>query len=106
MIGYGELFKIFVIIVVIFIVALMGIYLFRKARDALTNEDRRDKEYHRRYKELEKARKHEKSMVDRKNVMNLSNKVIDKTSEGLKELNNKNGAFAQVGNKLIDKMNE
>ena len=86
MIGYGELFKIFVIIVVIFLVILMGIYLFRKARDALTLEDRRDKEYRRREKELERKRKHKKSMQDRQNMKELAQQGLKSFDNGVQTI--------------------
>ena len=77
MIGYGDLFKIFVIIFVIFIVALMFIFVFRKARDAMTSEDRRDKEYRRRAREEKERRRYERSLKDRENMM----KVVDRTAQ-------------------------
>ena len=43
MISYGDLFKIFVIIIVIFLTLLMLIYLGRQIRDTITKEDVRDK---------------------------------------------------------------
>jgi hypothetical protein len=61
----------------------MGIYLFRKARDALTNEDRRDKEYRRRARERKDERSYNKSMKDRENALNVFNRTADSFDNGM-----------------------
>jgi len=96
MISYGDLFKIFVIIVVIFLVLLMIIYVFRKARDALTNEDRRDKEYRRRKREIQEQRKFDKSMKDRENLMNVTGKVVNSFDHAVDSVGKE--AVGMIGN--------
>ena len=105
MIGYGELFKIFVIIVVVFVVVLMGIYLFRKIRDALTNEDRRDKEYRRKMRELERTRKYNSKMKSKKNRVHLIDKGFNTFGETVKTFNDKDGVVGQLVNKFASDNN-
>ena len=106
MISYGELFKIFVIIVVIFVVALMGIYLFRKARDAFTSEDLNDKEYRRRVKEKKEQRRHDTKMKLMDNTKEFAIDSTGKMVEATKALNSKDGALAQVAVKAVDSVNK
>ena len=73
MIGFGELFKIFVIIIVIFLTLLMLIYICKKARGVFTNEYTKRQEYAR----TEQTRKHERSLKDRENAMKVFNRTAD-----------------------------
>ena len=106
MIGYGDLFKLFVIIIVIFLVALMGIYLFRKARDAFTNEDIRDKDYNRKHKEEKEKRSHDTKMKVMDNAKEVFIDSTGKIVKGTRILNSKDGALAQVAVKAVDSVNK
>jgi len=78
MISYGDLFKIFVIIIVIFLTLLMLIYLGRRIRDTITKEDIKDK-----------IRKDKNRSETKKHLAKLSSKVVDATE--------------RIGTKAIDK---
>lgn len=82
MIGFGELFKIFIIIIVVFLTLLMFIYICKKARGVFTDEYTKTQDY----KRTEKTRKHERSMEDRKNLMHAYDRTaqsFDNTVDGV-----------------------
>lgn len=70
MISYGDLFKIFVIIIVIFLTLLMLIYLGRQIRDTITKEDIKNK-----------IRKNKSRSEDKKNMMEFGKEALGTTGK-------------------------
>ena len=73
MIGFGELFKIFVIIIVVFLTLLMFVYVCKKARGVFTDEYTKTQDYNRTIRN----RKDELRLKDRENAMKAYNRFMD-----------------------------
>lgn len=76
----------------------MFIYVFRKARDAFTREDVRDKEYRRRHREKKEERSYTKSMKDRENALNAFNRTANSFDNSVNAVGKE--AVGVIGNTL------
>ena len=79
MIGFGDLFKIFVIIIVVFLTLLMFVYICKKARGVFTDEYTKTQDYSR----TMKTRRHERTLRDRENAMKVFNRTADSIDNGV-----------------------